>query len=153
MWAYRTSIQTGCMAPPRCLNQYNPGVSKPNNPNQMHEHTKISLPAISNMGPSQPNSSPASSLMLLNSSRAFTLLHVGPWRHFPCGLDRGTCKLHHFLFKSLEISASSQFGPWPIWSHVHFVSWLLLGFMIVSRGAWWTLPKSLAFCVKILHKK
>jgi hypothetical protein len=31
-----------------CLNQYNPCVSKPNHPDQTHEHTKIYLPTLSN---------------------------------------------------------------------------------------------------------
>jgi hypothetical protein len=30
------------------------------------------------------------------------------------------------------------FGPWVVWSHVHFVSWLVTGFMIFSWNAWWT---------------
>jgi hypothetical protein len=34
--------------PPRCLNQYNPDVSKLNHPDQMHEHTKIYLLVVSN---------------------------------------------------------------------------------------------------------
>jgi hypothetical protein len=46
-WAYRTLLRTGRRAPP-CLKQYNPGVSKPNHPDQTHEHTKVYLPAVSN---------------------------------------------------------------------------------------------------------
>jgi hypothetical protein len=29
------------------------------------------------------------------------------------------------------------FGPWVVWSLVHFVSWLVTGFMIFSWSAWW----------------
>jgi hypothetical protein len=37
LWAYRTLYRTRRRAPPWCLNQYNPGVSKPNHPDQTHE--------------------------------------------------------------------------------------------------------------------
>jgi hypothetical protein len=30
------------------------------------------------------------------------------------------------------------FGPWVVWSLVHFVSWLMTGFMIFSWSASWT---------------
>jgi hypothetical protein len=34
------------------------------------------------------------------------------------------------------------FSSWVVWSLVHFVSWLVTGFMILSKSAWWTLPES-----------
>jgi hypothetical protein len=45
------------------------------------------------------------------------------------------------------------FGPWVVWSHVHFVFWLLTGFMIFSWSAWWTYPESLLFNVNFLCKQ
>jgi hypothetical protein len=45
------------------------------------------------------------------------------------------------------------FGPWVVWSHVHFVSWLVTGFMIFSWSAWWTYPESILFDVNFLHKQ
>jgi hypothetical protein len=45
------------------------------------------------------------------------------------------------------------FGPWVVWSLVHFVSWLLTGFMIFSWSAWWTYPESLLFNVNFLRKQ
>jgi hypothetical protein len=36
------------VAPPCCLNQYNPCISMPNHLDQTHEHTKIYLSAVSN---------------------------------------------------------------------------------------------------------
>jgi hypothetical protein len=45
------------------------------------------------------------------------------------------------------------FGPWVVWSHVHFVSWLVMGFMIFSWSAWWTYPESLLFNVNFLRKQ
>jgi hypothetical protein len=37
------------------------------------------------------------------------------------------------------------FGPWVVWSLVHFVSWLVTGFMIFSWSAHWTSPGSAPF--------
>jgi hypothetical protein len=45
------------------------------------------------------------------------------------------------------------FGPWVVWSLVHFVSWLVTGFMIFSWSAWWTYPESLLFNVYFLRKQ
>jgi hypothetical protein len=45
------------------------------------------------------------------------------------------------------------FGPWVVWSHFHFVSWLVTGFMIFSWYAWWTYPESLLFNVNFLSKQ
>jgi hypothetical protein len=45
------------------------------------------------------------------------------------------------------------FGAWVVWSHVHFVSWLVTGFMIFSWSAWWTYPESLLFNVNFLRKQ
>jgi hypothetical protein len=45
------------------------------------------------------------------------------------------------------------FGPWVVWSLVHFVSWLVTGFMIFSSSAWWTYPESLLFNVNFLRKQ
>jgi hypothetical protein len=45
------------------------------------------------------------------------------------------------------------FGPWVFWSLVHFVSWLVTGFMIFSWSAWWTYPDSLLFNVNFLRKQ
>jgi hypothetical protein len=45
------------------------------------------------------------------------------------------------------------FGPWVVWSHVHFVSWLVTDSMIFSWSAWWTYPESLLFNVNFLRKQ
>jgi hypothetical protein len=45
------------------------------------------------------------------------------------------------------------FGPWVVWSNVHFVSWLVTGFMIFSWSVWWTYPESLLFSVSFLRKQ
>jgi hypothetical protein len=45
------------------------------------------------------------------------------------------------------------FGPWVVWSLVHFVSWLVTVFMIFSWSAWWTYPESLLFNVNFLRKQ
>jgi hypothetical protein len=45
------------------------------------------------------------------------------------------------------------FGPWVVWSHVHFVSWLETGLMIFSSSSWWTYPESLLFNVNFLRKQ
>jgi hypothetical protein len=96
------------------------------------------------LGPPWPISSPVHSPLLLVSSRTSTLLHVGPWHHFPCGLDKGTCRPRFNIFcPSPRSFTPSCFRPWTVWSHVHFVSCLLSGFMMFSQGAWWTLLGSL----------
>jgi hypothetical protein len=43
------------------------------------------------------------------------------------------------------------FDTWVVWSFVHFVSWLVMGFMIFSWSAWWTYPESLLFNVIFLR--
>jgi hypothetical protein len=45
------------------------------------------------------------------------------------------------------------FGPWVVWSLVHFVSWLVTGFMIFFWSARWTYPKILLFNVIFLRKQ
>jgi hypothetical protein len=45
------------------------------------------------------------------------------------------------------------FGPWVVWSHVHFMYWLVTGFMIFSWNAWWTYPESILFNVNFLRKQ
>jgi hypothetical protein len=45
------------------------------------------------------------------------------------------------------------FGPWVVWGLVHFVSWLVTGFMIFSLSAWWPYPESLHFYVNFLRKQ
>jgi hypothetical protein len=45
------------------------------------------------------------------------------------------------------------FGYCVAWSLVHFVSWLVTGFMIFSWSAWWTYPESLLFNVNFLRKQ
>jgi hypothetical protein len=45
------------------------------------------------------------------------------------------------------------FGPWVVWSLVHFVSWLVTGFTIFSWSACWTYPESLLFNVISLRKQ
>jgi hypothetical protein len=45
------------------------------------------------------------------------------------------------------------FGSSVVWSLVHFVSWLVTGFMIFSWGAWWIYPESLLFNVNFLRKQ
>jgi hypothetical protein len=45
------------------------------------------------------------------------------------------------------------FGPWVVWSLVHFVSWLVTGFMIFPWSASWTYPESLLFNVNFLRKQ
>jgi hypothetical protein len=49
--------------------------------------------------------------------------------------------------------ACSCSSPWVVWSLVHFVSWLVTGFMIFSLSAWWTCPESLLFNVNFLRKQ
>jgi hypothetical protein len=48
LWAYRTFFRTGRRASPRCLNQYNPGVSKPNHLDQTHDSNQKLLSMVSN---------------------------------------------------------------------------------------------------------
>jgi hypothetical protein len=45
------------------------------------------------------------------------------------------------------------FGPWVVWNLVHFVSWLVTGFMIFFWSAWWTYLESLLFNVNFLRKQ
>jgi hypothetical protein len=103
-------------------------------------------PRLTILGPSLPSSAPSSFPSLLVSSRTFTLLYVGLWRHFLHGLDRGTCRESFNIFcSSPQRFLPSRFGPWAIWSHVHFMSWLVPCFMIFSQGAQWISPGSLSF--------
>jgi hypothetical protein len=62
-----------------------------------------------------------------------------------------SCKLQHLLSRSLEFHGF--FGPWALWSHVHDVSWLVSGFMIISWSAWWTYPESLPLSSSFLRKQ
>jgi hypothetical protein len=108
---------------------------------------------LADLGPFWPILWPTSSVMLPVSSRTFSLLYVGPWRQFLCGLKEAPCPARFSIFCSGPQSfPSSQVGPWAFWSHVHFITWLVPGFKVLSRGAWWTLPGSLAFNAKFLHK-
>jgi hypothetical protein len=71
----------------------------------------------------------------------------------PC-LDRAPCRASFSIFCLGPWSFSAScFGPWALWSHVHDVSWLVSGFMIVSWSAWWTYPESLLFNVNFLRKQ
>jgi hypothetical protein len=45
------------------------------------------------------------------------------------------------------------FGPWIVWSLLHFVYWLVTGFMIFSWSVWRTYPESLLFNVNFLRKQ
>jgi hypothetical protein len=71
--------------------------------------------------------------MLLVQLLTCTLLHVGPWRHLLCDLDKGTWRACSYISCSGPWSfTASCFGPWVIWSLVHLVSWIVTGFMIFS---------------------
>jgi hypothetical protein len=54
---------------------------------------------------------------------------------------------------SPESFACWYFGLWVVWNLVHFVSWLVTGFMIFSWSSWWTYPESLLFNVNFLRKQ
>jgi hypothetical protein len=45
------------------------------------------------------------------------------------------------------------FGPWVVWSLVHFVYWVVTDFMIFSWSAWWTYPESHLFNINFLRKQ
>jgi hypothetical protein len=66
--------------------------------------------------PPWPISSPVHSPMLLVSSRTSTLLHVGPWHHFPYDLDKGTCRPRFNIFCPSPRSFT------PSWSLDHLES-------------------------------
>jgi hypothetical protein len=92
-------------------------------------------------------------VLLPEPSRVFSLLHVGPWRQFLRGLDEAPCPARFSIFcPGPQSFPSSQVGPWVSWSHVHFIVWLVPGFEVLSQGAGWTSPGSLAFNTKFLHK-
>jgi hypothetical protein len=61
-------------------------------------------------------------------------------------------KLQHLCLGLWSFTASC-FGLWTLWSHVHDVSWLVSGFMIVSWSAWWTYLESLPLSSSFLHKQ
>jgi hypothetical protein len=113
----------------------------------------VGRPGPTCLGPSWHISWPPSSVILPVSSKTFSLLHVGPWCQFLHSLDEAPCPARFSIFYSGPWSfPSSRVGPWASWSHVHFIAWLVPGFMVLSRGAWWTLPVSLVFDAKFLHK-
>jgi hypothetical protein len=92
--------------------------------------------------------------MLLGQLLTCSLLHVVPCRRLLHGLDRAPCRASFSIFSSGPWSfTASCFGPWAIWSHVHHVSWLVLGFMIFYWSAWWIYPESLLFNVIFLRKQ
>jgi hypothetical protein len=105
-------------------------------------------------GPFQLGSAPSRSPMLLGQLLTCSLMHVGPWHHLLHGLDKAPC---HASFKIFCLGPwsfpVSCFGPWDIWSHIHDVSWLVSGFMIVSWSAWWTCPESLPLSASFLRKQ
>jgi hypothetical protein len=105
-------------------------------------------------GPFRPCSAPSHSPMLLGQLLTCSLMHVGPWHRLLHGLDRAPCHASFSIFcLGPWISPASCFGPWAIWSHVHEVSWLVPGFMVVSWSARWTHPESLPLSASLLRKQ
>jgi hypothetical protein len=106
------------------------------------------------LGPIRPSWAPASSCLLLVSSRTFHFLHVGPCYEFLRGLNRAPCRTSFSIFCLGPWSFTALcFGPFVTWSHVHFVFWFVPGFMIFSQSVWWTFAGSVPFSVKSLHKQ
>jgi hypothetical protein len=106
----------------------------------------------SGLGPIRSSPRPPSVVLLPEPSRVFSL-HVGPWCQFLRGLDEAPCPARFSIFCSGPWSfLSSRVGPWASWSHVNFIAWLVPGFEVLSRGAWWISPRSLAFNAKFQHK-
>jgi hypothetical protein len=91
---------------------------------------------------------------LLGQFLTYSLMHVGPWRRLLHSLDRAPCRASFSIFclGSWSFTASC-FGPWAIWSHVHDVSWLVPGFMILPWSVWWTYPESLPLSANFLRKQ
>jgi hypothetical protein len=105
-------------------------------------------------GPFRLGSVPSRSPMLLGQLLTCSLMHMGPWRRLHHGLDRAHCRTSFNIFCPSPWSfLASCFGPWAIWSHVHDVSCLVPGFMIVSWSVWWTYPESLPLSTSFPRKK
>jgi hypothetical protein len=110
-------------------------------------------PGLTGLGPFRPGSAPVHSRMLLCQLLICSLMHVGPWRRLLHDLDRAPCHTSFNIFRLGPRSfTASCFGPWAIWSHIHYVSWLVLCFMIFSWCAWWTYPESLLLSANFLRK-
>jgi hypothetical protein len=102
----------------------------------------------------RPGSAPSRSPTLLGQLLTCSLMHVGPWHRLFHSLDRAPCRASFSIFcPGPWCFPTSCFGPWAIWSHVHDVSWLVLGFMIVSWSAWWTYHESLPLSTSFLRKQ
>jgi hypothetical protein len=111
-------------------------------------------PRPTGLGPFRPGSAPVHSPALLGQLLTCSLMHVVPWRCLLHGLDRAPCRASFNIFCPGPWSfPASCFGPWAHWSHVHDVSWLVSGFMIVSWSAWWTYPESLPLTSSFLRKQ
>jgi hypothetical protein len=111
-------------------------------------------PGPTSPGPFWPGSAPSLSPMLLGQLLTCYLMHVGPWRHLLHGLEKDPCRSSFSIFCLGPWSFTAWcFGPWALWSHVHDVSWLVSGFMIVSWSAWWTYPESLSLSSSFLGKQ
>jgi hypothetical protein len=83
------------------------------------------------------------------SSRCFPLLHVGPCHQFLSELDVAPCltRFGTFLVRSSEFVIFSGWVPSFLESSVlHCMT--CTGFKVLSQGAWWTYPESLAFNAK-----
>jgi hypothetical protein len=101
-----------------------------------------------------PGSAPSHSPLLLGQLLTCSLMHVGPWRRLLHGLDRAPCRASFNIFCPGPWSfTASCFGPWALWSHVHDVSGLVSGFMMVSWSARWTYPESLPLSASFLRKQ
>jgi hypothetical protein len=112
---------------------------------------QVGRPGPTGLGPFRPRLAPP---LLLGQLLTCSLMHVGPWHHLLHGLDRAPCRTSFSIFCLGPCSfTASCFGPWALWSHVHDVSWLVLGFIIVSWSAWWTYLESLPLSVSFLRKQ
>jgi hypothetical protein len=104
--------------------------------------------------PVSARSAPSRSPTLLGQLLTCSLLHVGPWCRLLHGLGRAPCHVILSIFCPCPWSfTASCFSPWAIWSHVHYVSWLVSGFMIFSWSAWWTYPESHPLSASFLRKQ
>jgi hypothetical protein len=113
-----------------------------------------SRPGLIGLGPFRPGSAPVRSPTLLGQLLTCSLMHVGSWRRLLHGLDRAPCRASFSIFCPDPWSfPASCFSPWALWSHVHDVSWLVSGFMIVSCSAWWTYLESLPLRSSFLRKQ
>jgi hypothetical protein len=82
----------------------------------------------------RPGSARPSSTLLFKLTRIYAELLVGPWRCFSRDLDKGTWRVNSRIFCLGPRSfTASCFSPRVVWSHIHHVSWLVLGFMISSK--------------------